>query len=58
VSATLLLYMQTVNSIDGTKWFRFDGIETLIHSGWDADSVTEFGETHAPVRDIMVNDVI
>ena len=26
---------------------------TLIHSGWDADSITEFGETHAIVRDRM-----
>ncbi|UVI27589.1 SRPBCC family protein [Paenibacillus spongiae] len=28
---------------------------TLIHSGWDADKVTEFGETHAIVRDRMDN---
>ncbi|MDF2668012.1 MAG: putative toxin-antitoxin system, toxin component [Paenibacillus sp.] len=26
---------------------------TLIHSGWNADTVTEFGETHAIVRDRM-----
>ncbi|MGG2200194.1 MULTISPECIES: SRPBCC family protein [Paenibacillus] len=28
---------------------------TLIHSGWDADKVTEFGETHTLVRDRMNN---
>lgn len=28
---------------------------TLIHSGWDADKVTEFGETHRVVRDRMSN---
>lgn len=26
---------------------------TLIHGGWDADKVTEFGETHALVRGRM-----
>lgn len=26
---------------------------TLIHSGWDANKVTEFGETHTVVRDRM-----
>lgn len=26
---------------------------TLIHSGWSADEVTEFGETHAVVRERM-----
>ncbi|GAA3399886.1 SRPBCC domain-containing protein [Paenibacillus hodogayensis] len=26
---------------------------TLIHGGWDPDKVTEFGETHALVRDRM-----
>jgi uncharacterized protein YndB with AHSA1/START domain len=26
---------------------------TLIHSGWDPEKVTEFGETHALVRDRM-----
>jgi uncharacterized protein YndB with AHSA1/START domain len=26
---------------------------TLIHSGWDADKVTEFGEPHAVVRERM-----
>lgn len=26
---------------------------TLIHGGWDADKVTEFGETHALVRERM-----
>jgi uncharacterized protein YndB with AHSA1/START domain len=26
---------------------------TLIHSGWDADKVTEFGETHQLVRERM-----
>ncbi|UFJ42617.1 SRPBCC domain-containing protein [Brevibacillus humidisoli] len=26
---------------------------TLIHSGWDPDKVTEFGETHQIVRDRM-----
>jgi len=26
---------------------------TLIHSGWDADKVTEFGEAHPIVRDRM-----
>ncbi|NGQ95282.1 SRPBCC domain-containing protein [Brevibacillus sp. SYP-B805] len=26
---------------------------TLIHSGWDADKVTEFGEAHTIVRDRM-----
>ena len=26
---------------------------TLIHSGWSADTVTEFGEGHAVVRDRM-----
>jgi uncharacterized protein YndB with AHSA1/START domain len=28
---------------------------TLIHSGWDADTVTEFGEKHVVVRDRMDN---
>jgi uncharacterized protein YndB with AHSA1/START domain len=34
---------------------EFDGKTefTLIHSGWDADKVTEFGETHTVVRDRM-----
>ncbi len=34
---------------------RLDGKTefTLIHSGWDADKVTEFGETHTIVRDRM-----
>lgn len=36
-------------ALEGTTEF------TLIHSGWDADSVTEFGETHAIVRDRMAN---
>lgn len=26
---------------------------TLIHSGWDSEQVTEFGEAHAVVRDRM-----
>jgi uncharacterized protein YndB with AHSA1/START domain len=26
---------------------------TLIHSGWDADKVTEFGQPHGIVRDTM-----
>ncbi|MDB5083877.1 MAG: polyketide cyclase [Bacilli bacterium] len=26
---------------------------TLIHSGWTAEQVTEFGEAHSPVRDRM-----
>lgn len=26
---------------------------TLIHAGWDADKVTEFGETHGVVRERM-----
>ncbi|SFJ30452.1 SRPBCC family protein [Thermoflavimicrobium dichotomicum] len=26
---------------------------TLIHSGWDANKVTEFGESHSVVRDRM-----
>lgn len=26
---------------------------TLIHSGWDADKVTEFGQPHQAVRDTM-----
>ncbi len=26
---------------------------TLIHSGWDADKVTEFGQAHAMVRERM-----
>ncbi|GIQ68766.1 SRPBCC domain-containing protein [Xylanibacillus composti] len=26
---------------------------TLIHSGWDADKVTEFGQSHREVRDRM-----
>jgi uncharacterized protein YndB with AHSA1/START domain len=26
---------------------------TLIHSGWDADKVTEFGQSHAEVRERM-----
>lgn len=26
---------------------------TLIHGGWDADQVTEFGETHTVVRERM-----
>jgi uncharacterized protein YndB with AHSA1/START domain len=33
--------------LEGTTEF------TLIHSGWDADSVTEFGESHAIVREKM-----
>ncbi|PPA91350.1 SRPBCC family protein [Brevibacillus laterosporus] len=28
---------------------------TLIHSGWDPDTITEFGETHMVVRDRMAN---
>lgn len=26
---------------------------TLIHSGWDPEKVTEFGQPHPMVRDIM-----
>ncbi|MNW58465.1 hypothetical protein D3C74_363330 [compost metagenome] len=26
---------------------------TLIHSGWDADKLTEFGQAHAMVRERM-----
>lgn len=26
---------------------------TLIHSGWDADKLTEFGQTHTLIRDNM-----
>ncbi|GAB6890890.1 hypothetical protein TGS27_0816 [Geobacillus stearothermophilus] len=26
---------------------------TLIHSGWDADKATEFGQPHTVVRKIM-----
>jgi uncharacterized protein YndB with AHSA1/START domain len=26
---------------------------TLIHGGWDADKVTEFGQTHTPIREQM-----
>ncbi|WP_339205542.1 SRPBCC domain-containing protein [Paenibacillus sp. FSL K6-3182] len=26
---------------------------TLVHSGWDANKVTEFGQSHAEVRDRM-----
>lgn len=26
---------------------------TLIHSGWDVEKVTEFGQTHSVVREIM-----
>jgi uncharacterized protein YndB with AHSA1/START domain len=26
---------------------------TLIHSGWDADTITEFGQSHTMVRDRM-----
>lgn len=26
---------------------------TLIHSGWDADKVTEFGQTHTMIREVM-----
>lgn len=26
---------------------------TLIHSGWDADKVTEFGQPHAVIREVM-----
>lgn len=26
---------------------------TLVHSGWDADKVTEFGQPHAVVRETM-----
>jgi uncharacterized protein YndB with AHSA1/START domain len=45
---------------DWTLTFKLVDLEgttefTLIHSGWDADSVTEFGETHAIVRDRMAN---
>ncbi|MBP1153314.1 MULTISPECIES: SRPBCC domain-containing protein [unclassified Paenibacillus] len=28
---------------------------TLIHSGWDADKATEFGQTHAMIRERMDN---
>ncbi|OAB43752.1 SRPBCC family protein [Paenibacillus glacialis] len=35
--------------LEGTTEF------TLTHSGWDADSITEFGETHAIVRERMAN---
>ena len=28
---------------------------TLIHSGWDPNQVTEFGQPHAVVRGIMDN---
>lgn len=28
---------------------------TLIHSGWDPNKITEFGETHTLVRDRMAN---
>ncbi|WP_422658837.1 SRPBCC family protein [Paenibacillus sp. EC2-1] len=26
---------------------------TLIHSGWDAEKVTEFGQPHAVIREVM-----
>lgn len=46
----------------GTDWhlvFELREVEegkaefTLIHSGWDADKVTEFGQPHSVVRGIM-----
>ncbi|RCW41499.1 SRPBCC family protein [Paenibacillus prosopidis] len=38
-----------LNEMDGKTEF------TLIHSGWDADKVTEFGEAHALVREKMAH---
>jgi len=49
----------------GIKWskdwhltFELKEIEdktefTLIHSGWDAEKVTEFGQPHIVIRDVM-----
>ena len=46
----------------GKDWhltFELKGLEdgktkfTLIHSGWDAEKVTEFGQPHAVIRGIM-----
>ncbi|MFT9847757.1 SRPBCC family protein [Aneurinibacillus sp. REN35] len=46
----------------GTEWhvvFELKKLEdektefTLIHSGWDAEKVTEFGQPHSVIRDIM-----
>jgi uncharacterized protein YndB with AHSA1/START domain len=36
-----------LKSIDGKTEF------TLIHSGWETDKVTEFGQPHAVIRNIM-----
>ncbi|UUZ82016.1 SRPBCC domain-containing protein [Paenibacillus sp. P26] len=43
---------------DWTLTFELAEVEgktqfTLIHSGWDADTVTEFGQPHTVVRDQM-----
>lgn len=43
---------------DWTVTFELQELEgktafTLIHSGWDADKVTEFGQSHHEVRDRM-----
>lgn len=38
-----------LNEMDGKTEF------TLIHTGWDADKVTEFGEAHALVREKMAH---
>lgn len=36
-----------LNDLDGKTEF------TLIHAGWDADKVTEFGQPHSAVRENM-----
>ncbi|TXK84507.1 SRPBCC domain-containing protein [Paenibacillus sp. N3.4] len=43
---------------DWTLTFELTDLEgktefTLIHSGWDADKVTEFGQPHSAVREVM-----
>lgn len=38
-----------LKDVDGKTEF------TLIHSGWDVDKVTEFGQPHSVVRETMAN---
>lgn len=43
---------------DWTLTFELKGLEgktelTLIHGGWDANKVTEFGQPHTPIREHM-----
>ncbi|MZQ84046.1 SRPBCC domain-containing protein [Paenibacillus sp. 5J-6] len=38
-----------LKDVDGKTEF------TLIHAGWDVDKVTEFGQPHSVVREMMAN---